>query len=329
VSFCQTKPLRCVAPLALLLCAGASAQFNGPGPSSTGALNQPQTVTVDQALLNPGARDAVLAQGDTLGVRLFNQPEYTPVVTIGVDGKALLPLIGVVALDHLTVTAAEELIASRLRSAGMYKDPQVTITVTAGPGTTTTVIGEAHAVIPISGSRRLLDVLAAAGGLPATASHVITINRPGVPEPIVVDLGTDPSTGAAANIAIFPGDTIVVARVGVIYLLGSFKVSGTLPLTTNTPLTLMQAASLGGGPTLDAKLNDLRLIRTIGNRRIVVKLDMKRVEYGKDPDPLLQPNDILFMPNSFVKTVFTNGELGSFLGLISVLFSTLAYTREF
>jgi polysaccharide export outer membrane protein len=307
----------------------AAAQFNGPGPSSTGALNQPQTVTVDTTLLHPVPRDLYLEQGDTLTIHLFGQAEYSPTVIIGIDGRVLLPLIGIVALDHLTITAAEELIASRLRSAGMYKDPQVTIAVTAGPGATTTIIGEAHGVIPITGSRRLLDVLAAAGGLPPSASHVITINRPGVPEPIIVDLGTDPSTGAAANIPIFPGDTIVVSRVGVIYLLGSFKTVGTVALTTNTPLTLMQAASLGGGLAVDAKLNDLRLIRTIGNRRIVVKLNMSRVEYGRDPDPLLQPNDILFMPNSFFKSALTNGEFGSVLSLVSVLFSTLAYVRSY
>jgi polysaccharide export outer membrane protein len=324
----QRKLTRLLSACAVLsMCTFAVAQFNGPGPSSTGALNQPQTVTLDQALLNPGPRDPLLEQGDTLAIHLFGHPEYSPIVTIGIDGKVLLPLIGVITLDHLTVTAAEELLASRLRSAGMYKDPQVTIAVTAGPGATTTVIGEAHGVIPINGSRRLLDVLAAAGGLPATASHVITINRPGEAQPIVVDLGTDPSTGAAANIPIFPGDTIVVARVGVVYLLGSFKTSGTIPLTTNTPLTLMQAAALGGGVAVDGKLNDLRLIRTIGDRRIVVKLDMKRVEYGRDPDPLLQPNDILFMPNSFLKTILTNGELGSVLGIASVLFSTIAYFR--
>jgi polysaccharide export outer membrane protein len=317
------------ATLLIFLGVSASAQFNGPGPASYGALNQPQVVTVDTALLKPAPRDYVLHQGDSITIRIFGQSDYTPNAVIGTDGKVSLPLIGVVSLDRKTITAAEDIIADRLRGAGVYKDPQVTIDVTAGPGTSATVIGEAHGVIPILGSRALLDVLAAAGGLPDSASHVITVSRPDVPQPIVVDLGTDPAHSLSANIPIFPGDTIIVARVGTIYLLGSFKVQGKIPLTTTTPLTLMQAVSLGGGVALAAKLNDLRLIRTVGSRRTVVKLDMKRVMYGKDPDPLLQPNDILFLPDNFFKSLLSSGEIGLVLSLVSVAFSTLAYLHTY
>jgi polysaccharide export outer membrane protein len=316
-----------IAAFLLAMALPAFAQFNGPAPSTTGRLNQPVPVTVDQTLLNPGPRDTILVQGDVITIRIFGQIDYTPTVTIGTDGKVMLPLIGVVNLDHLTVTAAEELIANLLSQAGMYKNPQVVIDVTEGPSATVTVIGEAHGVIPVAGSRRLLDVLAAAGGLPPTASHIITINRPGTAQPITVNLGTDPATSAAADIPVFPGDTVIVARVGVVYLLGSFKSSGAVPLAGNAPLTLLQAASLGGGTTFQAKLGDLRLIRTIGDKRVVVHLDMKRVMYGKDPDPILQPNDILFLPDSFIKSALSNGESGTFLGLISVALSSYAYLR--
>lgn len=305
----------------------AAAQFNGPAISTTGALNQPTPITSDPSLLNPTPRDPVLVQGDTITIRVFEQSDYSPIVTIGTDGKVMLPLVGVISLDHLTITAAEDLIANRLRGAGIYKDPQVTIQVTEGPSATATVIGEAHGIVPVIGSRRLLDVLALAGGLPSTASHVITINRPGQPEPIVVDLGTDPSRSAVANILIFPGDTIVVARIGSVYLLGAFRSQGLVPLSSSTPLTLMEATALGGGVTFEAKLGDLRLIRTVGNQRTVVKLDIDKVMHGKVPDPILQPNDILYLPNSLIKSSLTNGTFGTLLGIVSLLISTLAYTR--
>jgi polysaccharide export outer membrane protein len=315
--------------LALAVALPANAQFNGPAISTTGALNQPAPITSDPSLLHPNPRDPVLVQGDTIAIRVFEQTDYTPTVTIGTDGKVMLPLLGVISLDHLTVTAAEDLIADRLRGAGIYKDPQVTIQVTEGPSASATVIGESHGLVPIVGSRRLLDVLSATGGLPGSASHVITINRAGLAEPIVVDLGTDPSQSSAANIPIFAGDTIVVARVGTIYLLGSFKTQGVVPLSSNTPLTLMQAAALGGGIAFEAKLSDLRLIRTIGNQRTVVKLNMKKVMYGKAPDPILQPNDILFLPDSVIKSSVSNGTLGTLFGVVSVLFSTLAYAHQY
>jgi polysaccharide export outer membrane protein len=203
----------------------------------------------------------------------------------------------------------------------MYRDPQVTIQITEGPNAVVTLTGELHTVIPIAGSRRLLDVLSTAGGLPASASHVITIHRPGVAEPIVVDLGVDPMSSQLADVPIFAGDTIVVARIGIVYMLGSFKTPGTISLTPYQPLTLLQATALSGGPTFEAKNSDLRIIRTVGDRRTLVKLDIHDVLFGKAPDPILQPNDIVFLPSSALKASITNGTLGTFLGLTGLLYS--------
>lgn len=86
--------------------------------------------------------------------------------------------------------AAEKLIAERLVAAGMYRNPQVTLQLTESPNQVATVTGELHSVVPVVGQRRLFDVLATAGGLPATASHMVTIQWPGIDHPIVVDLGT-------------------------------------------------------------------------------------------------------------------------------------------
>ena len=320
--------LRC--GLAALLCAltlPAFAQFNGPGivtGTDISNVNKPTAITTDQSLLYPPTRDLQLGSGDLLTIRVFGQADYDPVVRIGSDGRALLPLIGVVSLQGLTVTTAEQLLARKFEEAGMFKDPQVTIQVTDGPNSVVTVVGEAHGVIPVLGSRRLLDVLAAAGGIPATASHVITINRPGLSDPLVVDLGTDPTHSALANIPVFAGDTIVVARIGLVYVIGAFKNPGSIPLVQNTPLTLLEATSLSGGVAFEGKYDDLRLIRTVGNERTVTKLDMKKVLYGKAPDPILQPNDIIFLPNSTLKASIGNGSLGTLLGVIGLVIS-IAY----
>jgi polysaccharide export outer membrane protein len=313
--------------LALLLCTltlPSVAQFNGPGIVSGADINKPTTITTDRALLYPATHDQQLGTGDLLTIHIFGQADYTPIVRIGTDGKVMLPLIGVVSLDGLTVTTAEELIARRLEDAGMFENPQVTIQVTEGPNAVITVIGEAHGTIPVQGSRRLFDVLSAAGGLPPTANHVITINRPGLYEPLVVDLGTDPAHSSLANIPVFAGDTIVISRVGVVYMIGAFKTPNSIPLVQNTPLTLLEAASLSGGPAFEAKYNDLRLIRTVGNERTVVKLDMKKVLYGQAADPILQPNDIVFLPNSTLKSSIGNGSLGTLLGVVGLVIS-IAY----
>jgi polysaccharide export outer membrane protein len=277
------------------------------------------TVTTDRALLFPTAREPQLAAGDLISIHVFEQGDYSPEVRLSAHGTVVLPLVGTVQLSGLTLTQAEQYVEQRLKDAGIYRNPQVTIQLVEGPNQQATVAGEVHAAIPIVGSRRLLEVLAAAGGLPPTASHVITISRPGVPEPLVVDLGTDPLRSSLANIPIFPGDTIIVSRIGVVYMVGDFKSPGTIPLTQYSPLTLMEATALTGGLAYQGKYNDVRLIRTVGDHRTVVKVDIQRILHGKDPDPILQPNDIVFLPDSELKSFIANGNLGTLFGVVSLI----------
>ena len=104
--------LRCatalLAVLGLIVSApAASAQFSGPALAVTPQANQVQTPTTDPAILNPGARDLILAPGDLLVIHLFDVQDYTPSVRVSVDGSIQLPLIGVVPVAGLTVNQAE------------------------------------------------------------------------------------------------------------------------------------------------------------------------------------------------------------------------------
>jgi polysaccharide export outer membrane protein len=317
----------------------AQAQFSGPALGSSTVINPPVTITTDPAILFPGHRDVYLGHEDLLAIHIYGSQDYTPTARIGLDGTIQLPLIGSVLVEGLTVHQAQDLIAQKLVAAGMYRDPQVSIQITDSPNLIATIVGELHGVVPIIGERRLYDVFAAvgggggfssagttivlgAGGLPATASHIITINRPGVPEPIVIDLGTDPSKSSLANIPIFPRDTIIVPRVGVAYLLGAFKVQGAIPLAQNSPMTLMKVAALAGGPGWEGKMDDLRIIRSVGLNRQVVRVDIQKVISGRAPDPVIQAEDIVFLPTNPMKAAIKSGGIGTLLGIISVLLVT-------
>lgn len=305
--------------LMFLVSTAALAQFSGPALGNDATVNMPMQPTTDPAILYPQGRDVRLMRGDLIAVHLYATPDYSPTVRVGLDGSVQLPLAGTVHVEGLTLAEAERLIATHLKDAGMYRDPQVTITMTESPNQTVTLTGEMHGVLPVAGSRRLYDVLSAAGGLPPTASHMITINRPGVPEPIIVDLGNNPAASAKANVPVFPGDTIVVSDAGYIYILGAFKTQIAAPIRQNTPLTLMQATALGGGPGFEANLSDLKIIRTEGNQRKVVSVDIKKILEGKAPDPILQSDDIVFLPTSAMKAAIKSGGVSTLIGLASIL----------
>jgi polysaccharide export outer membrane protein len=325
--------------LVMTLSGSAMAQFSGPALGMSTQVNPPVTITTDPAILFPANRDVYLWHDDLIAVHLFASSEYSPTTRVGLDGTIQLPLIGSVQVEGLTVHQAQDLIAQKLVSAGMYRDPQVSIQIVESPNQTATVIGELHGIVAIIGERRLYDVLAAVGGgggfsstattvvvggggLPNTASHIITINRPGVEQPITVDMGTDPAKSTEANIPIFPRDTIVVPRVGVVYLLGAFKTQGAIPLTQNSPMTLMKVAALTGGSGFEGKEGDLRIIRSVGTGRQVVRVDLKKIINGKAPDPVLQPEDIVFLPSSSMKAAIKSGGIGTLLGIVSVLLVT-------
>jgi polysaccharide export outer membrane protein len=313
----------------------ANAQFSGPALGISTPVNPPVVLTTDPAILFPPHRDIYLGREDLITVHIFGSIEYLPTARVGQDGTVQLPLIGSVQVDGLTLHQAQDLIAQRLISAGMYRDPQVSIQITDSPNQIATVVGELHGIVPIVGERRLYDVLAAVsggglsnsattvvvggGGIPSTASHVITINRFGVSEPITVDLGTDPSKSRLSNIPVFPRDTIVVPRVGVVYLLGAFHTQGAIPLQQNSPLTLMKVAALAGGPGFEGQESDLRIIRSVGFDREVVRVDIKKVIEGRAPDPVLQAEDIVFLPTNSMKAAIKSGGISTLLGIASIL----------
>lgn len=316
------RPLYWLAGIVALGClAGkpAQAQFNGPPTTIIPMdLNAPAIVTTDPTILFPQVSNSPLRPGDTVTIKVYGSDEYIPSVRIDRDGYVRLPFIGMLHMGGLSIVQAESIIAEQLEAKGMFVDPQITMQVTDGPGQFINVMGETHGTVPALGNRKLLDVLAASGGIPITTSHIVTIDRPGLDQPIIVDLGNDPTHSAMSNIPMFGGDLVITSRVGVVYVMGAFKNTGVVPMNTYGPLTLTQLTALSGGTTFSAKNGDLHIVRTVGNRRTVTTLDIKKVMNGKVPDPVLEPNDLVYLPNSALKSFFFDGTLNSLIGFLSL-----------
>jgi polysaccharide export outer membrane protein len=282
----------------------------------------------NQSMLFPG-EDFKLSPGDLVNVSVFLQMDYAATVRVGLDGNVQLPFIGSVHLQGLTVREAQMLIAERLRLGQFYKDPEVTIQVLNTVNGSVTITGEVRAVVPVTDQMSLRQVLLTAGGLPASASHTIKIVRPGVAEPEVIDLGPDLAASAKANIPIHPNEFIQISRANVVYVLGAFSRQGAVPLDQSTPLTLLQVAALSGGINYEGKYEDLRLIRTVqtehGPERKEVEVDIKKVRDGRAPDPVLQANDIVFLPTNSMKAALKNLGIGGVLGLVGLIYSLRTY----
>ncbi|GAC1417628.1 MAG: hypothetical protein NVSMB62_08490 [Acidobacteriaceae bacterium] len=297
---------------------GIQTQTSAP---PTSAVSSTVATLPSTSALYPG-EDFQLGPGDLINVRLFGAADYTATVRVDSDGNVELPYVGSVPLRGLTIHSAQQMIADRLRTGGFYLNPEIAIQVIESLNSSVTIAGDVKASVPITGARRLIDVLSAAGGLPASASHTVRIVRPGnPPKTMIVNLGADLTNSEAADMLVYPRDIIQVSRSGVIFILGAFKIQGSLPLDQSMPLTLMQVAALSGGVGYEAKYQDLRLIRTFGTERRVVNIDIKKVLNGKAADPILQANDIVYLPTNQLKAAAKSLGVGGVIGVVSLLFS--------
>jgi polysaccharide export outer membrane protein len=146
-----------------------------------------------------------------------------------------------------------------------------------------------------------LDVLSAAGGTTPRAGRKITItHRNDAEHPAEVELSGDPSTALAPsnNLQIYPGDTVVVSRAGIVYVVGEVAHPAGFVMENNERMTALQAYAMAGGSTSFAKLGDTRVIRRTGTGLQEIRIPMKQMLEAKAEDVALQANDILYVPGS-------------------------------
>jgi polysaccharide export outer membrane protein len=324
----------CIALFILLWGGALQAQFVAPAPFGSAGLNTPRALTTDPEILYPAHREIQLMAGDQLRIAIYGTtPPFDSPATIALDGTIHIPLAGIIKLEGLSLTEAEAAVAARMEQLQMYRNAQVTVQLLAAPGHVVTLMGSIHGSVVVVSHKRLFDVLAggggggaagSSGGVTSSTSPIVTIERPGIPEPIVIDLGSDPVHSAAANIPIFAGDTITTGDVGSYYVVGAVRTPGVQKLNGTLPTTVMQALAVSGGVVFASKQNHTKLIRTVGSQRSVVVLKLKEILDGKSPDPILQADDILVIPPDHVKAFFV---AGGFTTILGIALTAIAVTR--
>lgn len=260
---------------------------------------------------SPAPESLLISVGDLLDISVFDTPELSTRLRVNGHGDVLLPLAGYVHVQGMIATAAAQAIAQKLVQQKILLHPLVTVNVAEFSTQGVTMAGEIRApgVYQLHGIRTLLDMVTQAGGLGPSASQVISIIHRSDPSKVItvrmnVAVQT-PESFAAESYPIQPGDTIFVARSGIVYVVGDMKSPGGFQVEHNDRLTVLDAVALAGGPTPTSKLSDARLIRKGVHGREEVQLDLKRILYGVGPDMLLQDGDILFVPISNRKVYTT------------------------
>jgi polysaccharide export outer membrane protein len=246
--------------------------------------------------------------GDLLQITMFGTQDFNSDFRVSSSGDISLPPLGVVHVAGLSTSEAEKLIERQLVEGGFYREPRISVFekeyVTQG----VSILGEVKnpGVYPLLADRPLLDLLSQAGGLTANASKTISITHAGQGTPSVVTLSRDPELAAASNPTILPGDTIVVATAGVVYVIGEVNKPGGFVMNDNQ-LTVLQALALAGGNSPMASLDKAQIVRQVKGAREAVPISVKKILNGRDKDVRLQAEDILFIPGSTGKNALSHG----------------------
>ena len=265
-----------------------------------------------------------LGNGDLVEVGVYNVPELASKTRVDSNGDLYLPLIDYVHVAGLTLDEAQRAVEKKLDEGGFVKSPHVSIFIDEYASQGVSILGEVvkPGVYPELGKEQLLDLISSAGGLTDKAGHIVTVtHRDQNDKPITVELSKNLADTPESNIVLSPGDTVVVHKADVIYVVGDVaRPSGLLIDREN--LTVLQAIALAGGTTGTSKLSGARILHKSPEGITETPVPLKKILQAKAPDVTMKPDDILFVPSSvFKSTVHDNASIAlqaTSLGLVAV-----------
>jgi polysaccharide biosynthesis/export protein len=283
----------------------ALGQTSNPPPAVSAAVAAQSTPAARAIGRDPEAT-VRLGVGDLVEMNVYDVPELATKTRVSESGNIDLPLINEVQVAGLSVGEAEKAIEQRLQHGGFLRNPHVQLFVSEYRSDNASVLGEVvhPGLFPVLGEQRLFNILSAAGGLSDRAGKSVTITHKSQPDkPLVVAISRNLEDHPDSNVPVYPGDTILVRRADVVYVVGDVARPSGFLMDNGGKLSVLQAIALAGGTTSTAKLSGARIIRKGPGGVTEVPVSLKKLLQAKTDDIPLQPDDILFVPASARKVL--------------------------
>jgi polysaccharide biosynthesis/export protein len=248
-----------------------------------------------------------LGPGDLLNVTVYGVSDLATKTRVGSNGDIYLPLIDYIHVAGFTLDEAQAAIEKRYVSGGFLVDPHVSVFIDEYTSQGINVLGEVNrpGVYPAIGKERLLDVVAAAGGLSERAGQTATVSHRDEPGKLITaSLRGNAAADGEPAIQVLPGDTVVISKADIVYVVGDVNRPSGLMMDSGN-LTVLQAIALVGGTTRTAKLGGVKIIRKENGAMTEKFVPLKKILQAKAPDVPMQANDILFIPSSAAKVAAT------------------------
>ena len=268
--------------------------------------------------------DYLIGEDDVLNVYVVDVPEFSRQYRVSSGGTVTVPMLPQpISAAGLTLVQFSDRLAQELKASGLVSSAHVSTSVDQSRLHAVAITGAVKRpqVYPLFTRTTLLDMISQAEGLADDAGEVAIVQRGEIANHVMEadsrqnSNPAQPSSqtsvdlkqlldgrSANANVAIYPGDRITVPRAGVVYVVGAVNKPGGFTMKANSHgMTVLQAIALAENTTNTAVRNQSMIIRndaTAPDGHKQIPVDLKKLLQGKGPDPTLQAEDVLFVPDS-------------------------------
>lgn len=295
--------------LCSIVFAGASVCAGQSTPSAVGQTGGPATSRQDDKYR--------IGYRDKLNVNVFKHGELAQTVSVTSDGTIRLfkipePIVAVCKTEG--ELAAD--IATAYRK-DYLKNPEVLVTAVEQRSQAMAVIGavEKPGGFFVSQRVHLLELLAQAGGPSKDAGSRLMIFRPGSTSNCDQDAAPPDDKVALFNFVIRdlqegkqsfmmqPGDIVSVLPADIAFVYGNVNEQGQVVM--RQPMTLTQVIASAKGVKPATQKDKVRIIRQKPGSvdPEVIVADLNAIGKQKEPDPWVQPNDIVALSEDRVKGI--------------------------
>jgi polysaccharide export outer membrane protein len=248
----------------------------------------------------------LIGPGDLIQVDVMDTPEMEQQVRVIDDGTVPLAYLGSIHVGGETPSGAAATIQKAFIDRKVMRQPQVTVRIQEYATQDVSVLGQVRTpgTYPITTPQTILKVLAMAGGLSDTADRNVTVKRHKSAEQLRYYVSNNADQALSDVVMVNPGDTVLVARAPMVYVLGDVNRPGGYAIATNDErLSVMQVIAMAGSANKTSMRSHVRLIRVTDHGQQELPVHLDQIEKGKQPDVFLQANDIVYVPFSWIKHI--------------------------
>ncbi len=250
----------------------------------------------------------LIGSGDLIQVDVMDTPEMEQQVRVTDDGTVPLAYVGSLRVAGQTPANAAGMIQRALIAKMVMQHPEVTVRIQEYATQEVSILGQVRTpgTYSITTPQTILKVLSLAGGLTDAADRHLMIKRQNG-EQLPYYVSNDADQALAHEVMVHPGDTVLVAHAPMVYVMGDVNRPGGYTIATNDArLSVMQVIAMAGSANKTSMPSHVRLIRKTDNGPTETAVRLDAIQKGKAADVMLQSNDIVYVPFSWMKNLAMN-----------------------